>query len=204
MEPSTQSVTELLVRWRDGDSQALEQFLPKVYEELHRLARGYFQGESSGHTLQATALVHEAYLRLVDQQQVQWQNRAHFFGVAAQMMRRILVDHARRRKAEKRGGEVQRLSLDEARDAGVSTDLDLLDLDQALTELADFDPEQSRIVELRFFAGLKVPEVAEVLSISPATVKREWSTAKAWLFRRLHQGTSSVEALSRRAGRLEP
>ncbi len=199
MESATKSVTELLIGWSDGDPQALEEFLPKVYGELHRLAAGYFHGESSGHTLQATALVHEAYLRLVDQKQVKWQNRAHFFGVAARMMRRILVDHARRRKAEKRGGEAQHLSLDEARDAGVSPNLDLLSLDRALTELAAFDPEQSRIVELRFFAGLKVPEVAEVLSVSPATVKREWSAARAWLFRRLNQESPSAEALSRRA-----
>lgn len=203
MEPCTKSVTELLISWNDGDPQALEEFLPKVYGELHRLAEGYFRSESSGHTLQATALVNEAYLRLVDQKHVKWQNRAHFFGVAAQMMRRILVDHARRRRAGKRGGEAQHLPLDEARDAGVSPDLNLLFLDRALTELAAFDPEQSRIVELRFFAGLKVPEVAEVLSVSPATVKREWSAARAWLFRRLNQETPSAESLARRTARQE-
>ncbi|MCH9647532.1 MAG: sigma-70 family RNA polymerase sigma factor [Deltaproteobacteria bacterium] len=185
MNHQQENVTGLLLDWSTGNVEALEELLPLVYDELHRLAAGYFFGEKRGHTLQATALVNEVYLKMVDQKRVRWQNRAHFFGVAAQMMRRILVDHARKRSASKRGGEVQKLSLDEARDAVPEPSVDLLALDQALTDLTALDPQQTRVVELRFFAGLSVVETAEVMSISPATVKREWSVAKAWLFRRM-------------------
>jgi len=181
-------VTALLLDWSGGDGEALERLLPILYQELHQLARGYFSREDSGHTLQPTALVHEVYLRLVDQKRVHWQNRAHFLGVAAQMMRRILVDHARRRKASKRGGGAKNLALDEALDQPGEAQVDYLALDEALDRLAAFDPAQSRLVELRFFAGLTVKETAEVLSISPATVKREWSVARAWLYRQMNAG----------------
>jgi len=181
-------VTRLLVSWGEGDKQALEQLAPLVYDELRRLANRYLRRERSGHTLQSTALVNEAFLRLVDQHSVKWQSRAHFFGVAAQMIRRILVDHARAHQAAKRGAGVARLSLDEALDVGEGRDLDLLALDDALKELAEMDPQQSRVIELRFFAGLSIEETAEVLNISPATVKREWATARAWLFRQLQRG----------------
>lgn len=187
MTAPQEDVTGLLLDWNGGDGEALERLLPVLYEELHSLARGYFSREDSGHTLQPTALVHEVYLRLVDQKRVRWQNRAHFLGVAAQMMRRVLVDHARRRKASKRGGGALKLPLDEAQDRPEDPqEVDYLALDEALNRLAAFDPQQSRIVELRFFAGLTVPETAEVLSISPATVKREWSVARAWLFRQMN------------------
>lgn len=159
--------------------------MPMVYGELHRLARRYLRRERSDHTLQSTALVHEAYLRLVDQKGVQWQNRAHFFAVAAQMIRRILVDHARTHNAEKRGGGACKLALDEAIAVPQRRDLNLVALDEAIDGLAAIDPQQGRIVELRFFGGLSIEETAEVLSISPATVKRDWAVAKAWLYRDL-------------------
>jgi RNA polymerase sigma factor (TIGR02999 family) len=182
---ATPDVTRLLVSWSEGDKQALDQLAPMVYDELRRLADRYLRRERPGHTLQSTALVHEAYLRLIDQRNVHWQNRAHFFGVAAQMIRRILVDHARATHAAKRGAGVPRLSLDSGIDAGVERDLDLVALDDALEALSHLDPQQSRIIELRFFGGLSVEETAEVLEVSPATVKREWSSARAWLFREL-------------------
>jgi RNA polymerase sigma factor (TIGR02999 family) len=182
---SSREVTQLLVSWSDGNEAALNQLTPLVYDELRRLASRYLRNERPDHTLQSTDLVHEAYLRLVDQQNVRWQSRAHFFGIAAQMIRRILVDHARRRQAVKRGAGPVKLALDEAVVASEPRDFDLVALDEALENLAKLDPQQSRVVELRFFAGLSIEETAEVLKISSATVKRDWTTAKAWLFRDL-------------------
>ena len=181
-EPSQLEVTRLLVRLTDGDRGVLDELLPLIYGELRRLAAGYLRRERVGHTLQPTALVHEAYLRLVDQTQVRWQNRAHFLGVAAQMMRRILVDHARGQRAEKRGGDFQKLSLDENIDVSGERASDLVALDEALQRLAEFDPQKARVVELRFFGGLSVEETAEVLGVSAPTVKRQWRMAKAWLY----------------------
>jgi RNA polymerase sigma factor (TIGR02999 family) len=178
-------ITKLLADWSNGDKQALEKLTPLVYEELRRLAKRYLSQERPGHTLQSTALVHEAYLKLVGQHSVRWQNRAHFFGIAAQLIRRILVDYARNRFAEKRGAHAAKLSLDEALAVPEGRDLDLIALDEALEGLAKLDPRQSRLVELRFFAGLSVEETAEVLGMSPATVKRDWTSAKAWLFREI-------------------
>ena len=180
--PSQHEVTRLLIRLTDGDGDVLGELLPLVYDELRRLAAGYLRRERPGHTLQPTALVHEAYLRMVDQSQVHWQNRAHFLGVAAQMMRRILVDHARGQKAEKRGGDFQKLSLDENIDVSGERAADLVALDEALERLAEFDPQKARVVELRFFGGLSVEETAEVLGVSAPTVKRQWRMAKAWLY----------------------
>ncbi len=178
-------VTGLLQRWSDGEKEALDRLVPLVYDELRRAARRYMRTENDNHTLQTTALVNEVYLRLVDQKQTRWQNRAHFFGIAAGMMRRILVDHARRRKYQKRGGgtDVVQLSLREAEAFAREEDLDLLKLDEALTELAKLDPRRSRVVELRFFAGLDMKETAEALHVSIATVLRDWNMAKAWLYR---------------------
>lgn len=185
---SPQAVTQLLIRGSQGDRAALDELLPVVYDELRRLAGSYLGRERPGHTLQPTALVHEAYLRLVDQRSVDWRNRAQFFGMAAEMMRRILVNHAQGRHAAKRGGHAPRLSLDEAVGFSEERDLNLVALDEALSDLALLDPRQSRIVELRFFAGLSIEETAEVLEISPATVKREWSAARAWLYREMTEG----------------
>jgi len=182
MTASLKDVTQLLVHWGKGDKQALDRLMPLVYDELHRMASRYLRRERQGHTLQTTALINEAYLRIVDQDRVNWQNRAHFFGVAAQMMRRILVDHARSHLYAKRGGGAQKLTLDEAIATPQERDLDLVALDDALTALAEIDPQQSRIIELRFFGGLTIEETAEVLNISPATVKRDWNMAKAWLY----------------------
>jgi RNA polymerase sigma factor (TIGR02999 family) len=179
--PHTQEVTQLLVKVSQGDSAALDELLPLVYGELRRLADRYLRRERADHTLQATALVNEAYLRLVDQN-VPWQNRAHFFGVAAEMMRRILVDHAREHKAQKRGSGGIKLSLDEAINMSDERATDLIALDEALSALAEFDPQKSRIVELRFFAGLSIEETAKVLGIGTATVIRQWRMAKAWLY----------------------
>lgn len=176
-------VTELLVRWRGGDREALEQLMPLVYEELRRLAHRYLSRERTDHTLQSTALVHEAYLRLAGQNPPQWQNRAHFFGIAAHIMRQILVEYARGRSAAKRGGNALTLTLDDAVALPQQTDVDVIALDKVLGELSGFDPQQGRIVELRFFAGLTIEDISEVLGISPATVKRDWVTARAWLFR---------------------
>jgi len=183
-------VTGLLREWSGGNRQALERLLPLVYGELRKLAASYLRAERADHTLQPTALVHEAYLRLVDQRSVNWQNRAHFFGIAAQMMRRILVDHARHEHRLKRGGPLPSLSLDAA--VAVATparEIDLLALDEALDRLAAIDAQQSRLVELRFFSGLTIEEAAVALGISAGTVKREWSTAKAWLFREMSRDT---------------
>ncbi|MDQ3754169.1 MAG: sigma-70 family RNA polymerase sigma factor [Acidobacteriota bacterium] len=179
---SPNDVTRLLVQLTDGDRDVLNELLPLVYNELRQLAAKYLRREREGHTLQPTALVHEAYLRLIDQKQVRWQNRAHFFGVAAQMMRRILVDHARTHNAEKRGGEFQLLSLDENIDVSATPAADLVALDDALNRLAAIDEQKSRIVELRFFGGLSVEETAEVLGVSTPTIKRQWRMAKAWLY----------------------
>ncbi len=176
------SVTQLLIQLTGGDRAVLEELLPVVYDELRRLAASYLRRERPGHTLQPTALVHEAYMRLVDQTQVNWQNRAQFFGVAAQMMRRILVDHARQHNAEKRGHDFQKLSLDENIDKAVERSAELLMLDDALQELAAVDGQKSRIVELRYFGGLTVEETAEVLGVTPITIKRHWRMAKAWLY----------------------
>lgn len=188
-----QDVTRLLVDWSNGNQAALENLTPLVYGELRRLASRYLRRERPDHTLQSTALVHEAYMRLIDQRNVRWQNRAHFFGVAAQLIRRILVDHARSRMAAKRGAAVCKLSLDEAIETPGARDLDLAALDDALNALARIDPQQSRIVELRFFTGLSIDETAEVLHVSPATVKRDWTTAKAWLFREISRGGSNTQ-----------
>ena len=182
--PPSHEVTQLLAQWTAGDSRALDALLPLVYDELRQLARSYLQRERSEHTLQSTALVHEAYLRLVGQN-VSWQNRAHFFGIAAQMMRRVLVDHARSRNTVKRGEGVCRVTLDEEIIGASQREVDVITLDEALSNLARFDPQQSRIVELRFFAGLSIKDTSEVLKISPATVKRDWAMAKAWLYREM-------------------
>jgi RNA polymerase sigma factor (TIGR02999 family) len=182
-------VTALLKDWSGGDRGALERLIPLVYGELRKLAASYLRAERPDHTLQPTALVHEAYLRLVDQKSVVWQNRAHFFGIAAQMMRRILVDHARRRQAAKRDAAGYRIPLPGEVEA-TGRDPELLALDGALSGLADLDPRQARIVELRFFGGLTVEETAEVAGISPATVKREWQTARAWLRREIRPAAS--------------
>jgi RNA polymerase sigma factor (TIGR02999 family) len=182
---SRKAITEWLVACQGGSAEARESLLPLVYEELHRQAVRFFRRERPGHTLQPTALVHAAYLRLVDQRGVKWQNRAQFFGVAAQMMRRILVSHARARHAAKRGGSEQRITLDEALTPAPQRDINLLALDDALKKLELIDPEKSRMVELRFFSGLSVEETAEVMGVSPRTVDRQWQTAKAWLHREI-------------------
>jgi len=185
MSSSSQEITELLVAWGAGDRAALDKLTPLVYDELHRLAHQYMRRERPGHTLQTSALLNEAFVRLVDQRDVQWRNRAHFFGIAAQMMRRILVDYARSRHYAKRGGGGQRVSLDEAALVSKSRAAEVIELDDALTALADVDQRKSQIVELRFFGGLSIEEAAEVLGVSPGTVMRDWTLAKAWLHRRI-------------------
>ncbi len=182
-------VTRLLKEWGNGRQEALDQLLPRIYAELRRLASSYLRRERPDHTLQPTALVHEAFLKLVDQRAVRWQNRAHFFGIAAQAMRRILVDHARAHAADKRGAGERAVSLDEVSVAIGAPDIDVLALDEALTRLAALDLQQSRVVELRFFGGLTLEETAQVLNISPATVGREWTLAKAWLYAELSSRT---------------
>ncbi|MGZ5004604.1 MAG: sigma-70 family RNA polymerase sigma factor [Chthoniobacterales bacterium] len=181
-------VTRMLIDWSGGDREAPARLMPLVYEELRQLARQYLQRERPDHTLQATGLVHEAYLRLVDQSTTTWQNRAHFFGVAAQIMRRILVDYARAHRAEKRGGGWDKLALDEASTPLPERGVDLIALDDALKDLLVLDPRQSQIVELRFFGGLTNEEIGEVLDVSPTTVKRDWRMAKAWLRREIMTG----------------
>ena len=178
-------VTRLLIDWSKGDAAARDQLMPLVYNELRRMARRYMRYEQVGHTLQPTALVHDAYIRLIDQTRVQWQNRAHFFGVAAQIIRRILVDHARAGHRLKRGGPALKVTLSPDLLPAKQMDLDLVNLDDALARLALMDERQSRMVELRFFGGLSIEETGEVLNISPATVKREWIMARAWLHREL-------------------
>jgi RNA polymerase sigma-70 factor (ECF subfamily) len=178
-------VTQLLKRYGNGDQEALAELIPQVYDELRRLASSYLRGERVDHTLQTTALVHEAYLRLVDQKQVEWNNRNHFFGVAAQMMRRILVDHARNHVSLKRGGSFARISLEQAAVFSRERPRELIAVDDLLTRLASLDPQGSRIVELRFFAGLSLEETAEVTGLSTAKVRREWTAAKAWFTREM-------------------
>jgi len=185
MRAASQTITELLVQWSEGDQAALDRLTPLVYDELRQMARTYLRGERPDHTLQATALVHEAYLRLIDQREVRWQNRAHFFGIASQMMRRVLVNHALARAAGKRGGGAQKIQLEEAEGLAVSPEVEILALDEAMKQLEKLDPLQNRVVELRYFGGLTVEEAAEVLNLSAATVKREWSTARLWLRRQL-------------------
>ena len=185
MQPN-EGITQLLIDWGKGDQAALEKLMPLVYSELRRLAGNYLRRERGEHTLQPTALVNEAYLKLVDQRNPKWQNRAHFFGIAAQLMRRILVDHARQHQAAKRGGaEQQRISLTGAEVLVKQPEVDLLALNEALEELAKMDPQQSRIVELKFFGGLSIEEIAEVMGIGHATVERDWKMARAWLRRQL-------------------
>ena len=188
-KPPIGEVSGLLRAWGDGDRGALDRLTPIVYDELRRLASHYMRGERPGHSLQATALVNEAYVRLVDYKGMQWQNRAHFFAVSAQLMRRILVDHARRHNM-KRGGGVQHVSLDETAIVGGDRAADLVALDDALDALARLDSRKVQVVELRFFGGLSVEETAEVLKVSSVTVKRDWSTAKLWLYRELAGGAA--------------
>jgi RNA polymerase sigma factor (TIGR02999 family) len=183
-----QDVTGLLRAWSHGDPGAADKLVPLVYDELRRQAARHLRRERRDHTLRPTALVHEAYLRLVGQRQAAWKNRAQFFAVAAQMMRRVLVDHARQHKATKRAGSWCRVSLDEGVAAGGPRDLDLVALESALAELGEIDPPKARMVELRFFGGMSLEETAEALAVSPATVSREWRMARAWLYRRMHGG----------------
>lgn len=190
---SSKEITELLIAWSEGDETALDRLAPLLHSELHRLARHYMSRERPGHLLQTTALVNEAYLRLIDWKNVRWQNRAHFFGVAAQMMRRILVDFARERQYLKHGGGALRVSLDEAASFVADRNTDLVALDEALTALAEVDPRKVRVVEMRFFAGLSVEEVANVLKVSKETVMRDWRLAKVWLLRELEGEAVSRE-----------
>ena len=182
------TMTELLIEWRNGDETALDRLTPLVYTELNRLAKHYMRGQRPGHSFQTSDLLNETYLRLIDHKNMEWQNRAHFFAVAAQAMRRILVDHARSRDAFKRGGDRKRVSLGNALEVPAEQNEDLVALDDALKALAENDPRKSLIVELRFFGGLTVEETAEVLNVSSITVTREWNRAKAWLYRELSSG----------------
>jgi len=193
METSSQQISHLLHRWSDGDSEALDQLTPLVYGELRRMARRYMRRQPPGHTLQTTALIHEAYLRLVGREEQRWENRAHFFSVAAQAMRHILMDYARARNREKRGGGGQRVSLDEAMTICPERVAELVALDDALTELAKLDDRRSKVVELRFFGGLTEEEIAEVLKVSPRTVSSDWSLARSWLLRELSKSLGSGE-----------
>jgi RNA polymerase sigma factor (TIGR02999 family) len=182
---SEENVTQMLLAFCKGDRSAMDRLLPVIYNELHRLASRYMRGQRADHTLNTTALIHEAYLKLVDQKMVQWQNRAHFFGVAGQAMRHILVDYAREKHAQKRGGHQQKVAIDEVALVSEDRTEDWLSIDTALKKLEEIDPRQGKIVELRYFTGLTIDETAAVLEISPATVKREWNMAKAWLAREL-------------------
>ena len=184
-------VTELLARWNEGEVAARDALIPLVYDELRRLAKRHLAGQRGSHTLQATALVHEAYLRLVSRKRGQWQDRAHFFALAAQMMRQILVDHARARNAAKRGGGAVTVVLDQEPGMQPAMNLDIIALDSAMKRLAELDPRQSQIVELRFFGGLSIEETARVVDISPATAKREWATARVWLHHALESGAET-------------
>lgn len=190
-QPSTHEISELLVAWSGGDESALQRLMPLVYDELHRLAHRYMNGERAGHMLQTTALVNEAYLRLINWRAVSWQNRAHFFGVSAQMMRRILVDFARDKKYLKRGGDALQVSLGEAAAVGDIRSSDLVGLDEALNALAKVDVRKARVVEMRFFGGLSVVEAAEVLKVSEETVMRDWRLAKVWLLRELDRSSGA-------------
>ena len=187
--PRPHEVTELLIDWSNGNQAALDKLMPLVDQELHRLAHHYMRRENAAHTLQTTALVNEAYLKLIDQKHVHWKNRAHFFALSAQLMRRILVDHARSRKYAKRGGGAQRISFDEALVISSERGTNLVALDEALSKLTAIDPRKGKVVELRFFGGLSVEETAEAMQISSVTVMREWSMAKAWLYNSLHNET---------------
>ncbi|MDT4897658.1 MAG: hypothetical protein QOH25_2735 [Acidobacteriota bacterium] len=185
-DEKSQEITRMLQAWSGGDREALDDLMPLVYDELHRQASRYLRRERQNHTIQTTALIHEAYLQLIDQREVNWQNRAHFFAIAAQAMRRILVNYAKARHREKRGGVNENLPLEEAAFvASEGSGVDLVALDEALTRLAEFDEQQARIVELRYFSGLSIEETAEVLGVSTATVKRDWNMAKAWLLQEL-------------------
>lgn len=190
MSESTPDVTQLLKNWQEGDPDASAKLMPLVYEELRRLARDYLRRERADHTLQATALVHEAYLRLVDDKQVSWKNRAQFYGIAARLMRRVLVDHARAHNAAKRGGLEQKLSLDEARDVSGSGPVELVALDGALESFAQTYPRKSEVVELKFFGGLDAKQISEVLQVSEKTVLRDWNFAKLWLCRALSENAA--------------
>ena len=181
MSPDSDNVTRLLRDWGEGKQEALHDLVPLIYNELRHLAHGFLHRERPGHTLQTTALVHEAYVKLIDQKDTRWQNRAHFFAIAAQAMRRILIDSARKRGAEKRGGAGEKVSLTDAAEISLEPDSSLLALDEALNKLAEFDQQQSKVVELRYFGGLTIEETAEVMKLSPATIKREWAMARAWL-----------------------
>ncbi|HXH50357.1 MAG TPA: sigma-70 family RNA polymerase sigma factor [Terriglobia bacterium] len=196
-EASSNEVTLLLQAWGGGDAQALERLTPLVYQELHRIARGYMARERPDHTLQTTALINEAYIRLIDVRRVNWQDRAHFYAVCARAMRRILVDHARSRGYQKRGGGNIRVQLDEASGIAWSLDSNLLELDEALNRLSALDPRKGRVIEMRFFGGLSVDETAEALRISPETVMRDWKLARAWLYRELsadqHNGDRTLD-----------
>jgi len=183
--PNSPEITQLLVAWGKGDETALDQLIPVVYGELRRIAGNFMRRQNQGHTLQASALVNEAFLRLVDSNKVNWQSRTHFFAVSAQLMRRVLVDAARRRNSQKRGGDRFRITLDDRIDISDENETDLVALDEALTRLADLNPRHSRIVELRYFGGLTEEQVAETLSVSARTVRRDWSVARAWLYREL-------------------
>ena len=194
MVSTNANVTQLLKAWGDGNSAALEQLIPQVNAELHRLAAHYMQHQPPDHLLQTTALVNEAWLHLIDWQNVSWQNRAHFFGVAANMMRRILVDEARKQQSQKHGGKALRVTLGAAEEMAWRQSPELIALDDALKALAAFDERRCRIVELRFFGGLSVEETAELMKISPATVKRYWASAKAWLYREIEKGNQSDSA----------
>ncbi|HAF14464.1 MAG TPA: RNA polymerase subunit sigma-70 [Blastocatellia bacterium] len=185
MPSESDNVNQLLVDWGNGNQQALEELLPLIYNELRHLAHNFLYRERPGHTLQTTALVHEAYLKLIDQRDARWQNRSHFFAIAAQAMRRILIDSARKHAAAKRGGPQEKLALDEAATVSLEPDRNLLALDEALKSLAVIDPQQERLVELRYFGGLTIEETAEVMDLSPATIKREWAMARAWLHQEL-------------------
>ena len=185
---SSKEISQLLHAWSNGDQSAIQALAPLVYEELHRLAHHYMRGERRGHTLQTSALVNEAYIRLIDWKNARWQNRAHFFAVSAQLMRRILVDFARSRNYQKRGGEMPRVSLSEAFEVAEEQEADLVALDDALQSLAAVDLRKSQVVELRFFGGLNVEETAEVLQVSPDTVMRDWRLAKLWLLREISKG----------------
>jgi RNA polymerase sigma factor (TIGR02999 family) len=185
--PKPDDVTQLLIAWGQGDQAAMDQLMPLVYDELRRLAKSHMRRERGANTLQTTALVHEAYLRLVDQKESNWQNRSHFFAIAAKMMRRILVDHARARQSRKRGGDARQVAFDEALEVSGERAAEMVALDEALTELAEFDERKSRMVELRFFGGLSIEETAEVLGVSPGTVMRDWTLAKTWLQRRINK-----------------
>jgi RNA polymerase sigma factor (TIGR02999 family) len=188
---ASEPITELLERWRGGDPVALDALVPLVYSELRQIAHHYLQRERSDHTLQSTALVHEAYVRLVGHNIPAWQDRAHFFGVAARVMRQILVEYARGHRAAKRGGDVCKVTLEEGLQAPQPMNLDVMMLDDALKNLADLDPQQSLIIELRFFGGLSIEDTSEVLGVSPATVSREWTSARAWLHREISRGPSA-------------